>query len=88
MVFSTIKKRFLELVCEPDGKLSLSRSSALATLVSTIVWVSYCILKSPVHALPDLTGPAVFNSAGAAHYGLGKYLGMKHDEVTPADQLK
>ncbi len=86
--FSSIHKRFLELVCADDGKLSLSRVSPLASLVSVIVWVSYVIYKSNPHTLPDLTGPAIFTGSGAAHYGIGKYFSAKKDDVDPDSSPK
>jgi hypothetical protein len=77
--FSAIKKRMLEMTCESDGKMSLSRVSPAIALVSVVIWVSYLVIKT--HTLPDLTGPAFFTGAGAAHYGIGKFFGQKQTDA-------
>lgn len=76
-----VKNRVLEMFTEDNGKLSLSRVTAGSMVLSTIVWVSYVIVKSTPHVLPDLTSAALFASGGAAHYGLGKWFGKKDGDA-------
>lgn len=77
-----IKNRVMEMFTEDNGKLSLSRVTSGLMVLSTIVWVTYLVFKTTV--LPELTGPAVFASGGAAHYGLAKWFGKKDgDPVIP-----
>lgn len=78
-----IKNRILEMFTEDNGKLSLSRVCTGSMVLSAIVWVSYVIAASHPHALPDLTGPAVFTGGGAAHYGIGKWFAKKDDATIP-----
>ncbi len=81
-----IKNRVMEMFTEDSGKLSLSRVTSGMMVLSTIVWVTYLVFKTTT--LPDLTGPAIFASGGAAHYGLAKWFAKKDsDPVIPGALL-
>ena len=59
---------------EADGTGSATRFLAGGGVLSTIVWVSYIVLRT--HALPDLSGAALFVSASFSGYGINKVCGM------------
>jgi hypothetical protein len=55
---------------EPDGTGSATRVLGGAVVASTIIWVSYLVIKT--HTLPDLTSPSLFVGAGFSGYGMNK----------------
>ncbi len=76
-----IPKFLTDLFQENDGKWSLSRFTSASMVLSAIVWISYVIIKSSPHVLPDMTGPSIWAGGGATHYGLGKWFGKKDDDA-------
>ena len=64
---------------EPDGTGSASRVLGGAVVASTIVWVSYLVIRT--HVLPDLTSAALFVGSGFSGYGMNKLSGvLKKDD--------
>jgi hypothetical protein len=64
---------------EPDGTGSASRVLGGAVVASTIVWVSYLVLRT--HVLPDLTSAALFVGSGFSGYAANRLSGaIKKDE--------
>jgi hypothetical protein len=55
---------------EADGSGSASRVLSGMVVLSTIVWVSYLVIKTT--ALPDLTSAAIYVGAGFSGYGVNK----------------
>lgn len=55
---------------EPDGTGSASRVLAGSCVGSSLVWISYIVFSQ--HRLPDLSGAALFVSAGFSGYGVNK----------------
>lgn len=55
---------------EADGSASATRVLAGATVLSTLVWISYLVVLN--HVLPDLTSPSLFVTAGFSGYGVNK----------------
>lgn len=65
-----ILKFFKSTFSEADGSASASRVLAGSTVLSTLVWVSYLVFT--MHALPDLSGAAMFVGAGFSGYGVNQ----------------
>lgn len=65
-VFAFTKSTF----SEADGTGSASRVLAGATVGSTLLWITYLVLRT--HALPDLGGASLFVTAGFSGYGVNK----------------
>lgn len=63
----------LKEVLSENGVGSYSRYTGFAIVMATIGWVSYLVIRT--HALPDLSGPALFIASGQSSYGLNQ---MKH----------
>jgi hypothetical protein len=62
---------FAKSVFSDGGAGSLSRCGSGFILVSTVGWVSYLVIKNGT--MPDLTGPAIFMTAGVGSlYGTNK----------------
>lgn len=55
---------------EPDGTGSASRVLALVAILSNIVWVSFVVIKT--HAMPDLSGSAMYIGASFSGYAANK----------------
>jgi len=70
-----IRQLATDLTCGNDLKVSLSKVISAAIAFSTIVWVSFIVVKT--HALPNLTDAAAFILAGATYHVGGKYLASK-----------
>ena len=74
-LFAFLKSTF----SEPDGTGSASRVLGGSVVVSTILWVSYIVFHT--HALPDLTGAALFVGSGFSGYGVNKLsCALKRDD--------
>jgi hypothetical protein len=64
---------------EPDGTGSASRVLGGAVVATTLIWVSYIVLRTQV--LPDLTSAALFVGSGFSGYGMNKLSGaLKKDD--------
>jgi hypothetical protein len=64
---------------EPDGTGSASRVLGGAEVASTIVWVSYLVIRT--HVLPDLTSASLFVGSGFSGYAANKVAGaFKKDD--------
>jgi hypothetical protein len=64
---------------EADGSASASRVLAGSTVLATIGWITYLVVRT--HVLPDLSGAAMFITAGGSLYGVNKLSGaIKKDE--------
>ena len=59
---------------EVDGSGSATRVLAGATVLTTLIWVSYLVCRT--HALPDLGGASMFVSAGFSGYAINKIAGV------------
>ena len=59
---------------EVDGSGSATRVLAGATVLTTLIWVSYLVCRT--HALPDLGGASMFVSAGFSGYAINKVAGV------------
>lgn len=55
---------------ESDGSVSSSRLYAGASVLSVLSWVTYVVIKNG--ALPDLSGAALFLSAGFSGYAVNQ----------------
>lgn len=65
---------------QENGHWSLSKVTSGAITIACIVWVSYVVTKNRnlSSATVDLEGIAFLLGGGAAHYGIGKWLGKKN----------
>jgi uncharacterized membrane protein len=64
---------------EPDGTGSASRVLAAVAIAANIIWVSYLVITT--HALPDLTGSAMYLGASFSGYAANKITGcFKKDQ--------
>jgi hypothetical protein len=68
-IFHTIGTWIHEALSEPgpNGGMSWGRCAATATVIASICWVTYLLVRT--HAMPDLTGPMTF--------GLSPYVANK-----------
>jgi hypothetical protein len=60
---------------EPDGTGSASRVLAGASVISTILWVTYLVIKNG--ALPDLGGASLFLTSSFSGYAANQVTRMK-----------
>lgn len=80
--FSGLFKIVKEGFSEPNGSGSFGRLGAGAIVFSTLVWVTYVVLKT--HVIPDLSGPSLFLSTGtSATYGANKLATALKDKNGP-----
>lgn len=69
---------------EPDGTGSASRVLALLAILSNIAWVSFVVVRT--HALPDLSGSAMYIGASFSGYAANKISGaIKRDKHEGSD---
>lgn len=62
---------FLKSVFSEDGQGSYSRSVGGLIALATVTWITYVVFKTK--AIPDLSGPTVFFTAGSgSHYLVNK----------------
>ena len=62
---------FVKSVFSEEGQGSYSRCASAAITLSVIGWISHVVFKT--HAIPDLTGPSAFITAGVgSHYLVNK----------------
>jgi len=67
--------KFLRSVfSEVDGSGSASRSLAGATVLSTLFWITYVVIRT--HAIPDLTAPSLFIASAFSGYAVNKGTGV------------
>lgn len=60
-----------KVLSEPDGTPSYGRYSGFLIIVSTLLWVTYVVIKTG--SLPDLAGPTTFITFGSGtHYGINQ----------------
>lgn len=52
-----------EILSEPDGTGSYSRTTGFLIVLFTLGWTTYLVIKN--HAFPDMTGPTLFIGGGA-----------------------
>jgi hypothetical protein len=69
-----MKERILKFLSstfsEADGSASASRVLAGSTVLATLGWITYLVIKT--HALPDLGGASMFVASGFSGYGVNK----------------
>jgi len=66
-----------EVLSEPDGSGSYSRTSGFLIIVAVILWGSYLVIHN--HAMPDLAGAAALVGSAQAAYGVNKVMNKKND---------
>lgn len=65
-ILAALKSAFTEV----NGKASASRLLGASVVLSSIIWVTYIVLKTT--QLPDLTGAALYVGAGFSGYGMNR----------------
>jgi hypothetical protein len=64
----------ISVFSEADGTGSATRVLAGLTVLTTLIWVTFIVIKN--HALPDLGGASMFISAGFSGYAINKVAGI------------
>jgi hypothetical protein len=64
----------LSVFSEVDGSGSASRFLAGTTVLATLFWITYVVIRT--HVIPDLTAPALFISSAFTGYAVNKTTGV------------
>jgi hypothetical protein len=71
----------ISVFSEADGTGSATRVLAGLTVLATLMWVTFIVIKN--HALPDLGGASMFISAAFSGYAINKIEKVVNKQTDP-----